>query len=121
MDRSTGSWGRAVVDGPVIRTEGATQANLTAVVSGLLTYNGKYVGLDGHPAVWPQGTAWDLDGQRLRLASGETVGLGERVTGSGGYISVDGVRALFGDVVAETCGEVDEVRVFNPGQPIAAG
>lgn len=122
MERSTGSWGTAVVDGPVISVEvSSTEAQMTAVVGGLVTYDGRVAGLDGYPAVWPNGTVWDTENRSLRLASGETVRPGRRVRGGGGYISTDAVRTLFGDAAAEACGEADEIPVFNPGQPIVVG
>jgi hypothetical protein len=119
VERSRGSWTVGVVDGPLIRTEGACDAGMAAHVGGHLTYDGSMVGLDDRVVIWPENTSWDEDCHQLRLPSGDAVRLGQGVGGGGGFLSVDAVRSLFGDAVADACGDTDQVLVFNPGRPVA--
>lgn len=92
---------------------------MTACVEGLLTHDGGCIGLGDRATIWPEGTAWDEQAQQLRLPSGESALIGDRISGGGGFLSVSHVRALFGDAVANACGDAEEVAVFNPGEPLA--
>jgi hypothetical protein len=71
---------------------------MTAEETGLVAYNGECLRLDVS-VVWPEDTTWEPSGV-LTLLGGERVAPGERLTGGGGYLSVDAVRELFGDDVA---------------------
>jgi hypothetical protein len=110
------------VRGPLLTSVGDADDQMAAEVTGLLAYDGECLRLDVYPVVWPEGTTWEPSGV-LTLPGGERVTPGERVTGGGGYLSVDAVGELFGDDVAsgaERClDDAQEIAVFNPGSEVS--
>lgn len=117
------------IDGPVLRhslpfaTEGED-----AAVGGVVEIDGDCLYLVNDnigmrvSVVWPATTSWDAESRLVRLANGESVGVGDRVLGGGGYRHVERVRLIVGDAVADRaqgCGDgTSEVAVVN-NQPDA--
>jgi hypothetical protein len=68
-----------------------------------------------YPVVWPAGTTADLAGSGGRLADGRSIGIGEFVSGGGGYLDV---AADWN--VPEACSLLSggEIAVFNPAFPL---
>ncbi len=97
------------VDGPLIRhpNQSDSKEGLAAEVRGVLQLEADclYVYLDEiderYPLVWPASTTWDEDNEKVVLATGASVGIGESVYGGGGYFSVDDVERLAGDEAAQ--------------------
>lgn len=94
-----------------------------ATISGRVSFDGRCLRLRRLPVVWPEDTAWDGP-DLLTLPGGESVMVGERVEGAGGYLDLDVVRRAFGDDVASEArhclGDTGEVAVFNRGGTSAA-
>jgi hypothetical protein len=76
------------VDGPVIAHHkgwfgGASSED--AGLGGTLSFVDHCLLLDDEKAiVWPDGTTWDAERQEVVLSNGETVGIGDHITGGGG-------------------------------------
>jgi hypothetical protein len=72
--------------------------------------------------VWPVGTRWTPDPPTVVLADGEQVPVGASVSGGGGYHAPEYMDVIAGPAVADAvrrcAGNVDEIAVFNPGDPI---
>lgn len=72
-----------------------------------------------YPVVWPAGTSSQSDPLGIVLRDGQLVAAGDRVEGSGGYVDADAATAGSGmDPFPQTCVQVGEAAVFNPGSPI---
>ncbi len=113
----------SAVDGPVIRHPRRTDSEegLAAEVRGVLQLEADclYVLLDErYPIVWPASTTWDEANEKVVLATGVSVGIGESVYGGGGYFFVDDVRRLAGDEAAQRAAkcednEYGEIAIVN--------
>ena len=101
-----------------------SQGGEAAEVRGVLQLEGDclYVVFDEvgerYPIVWPAGTRWDTEGQAVVIRNGESLAVGDAVSGSGGYHYVDDVETLAGpDAAALAADCVDnahgEVAVVN--------
>ncbi|MDE0805659.1 MAG: hypothetical protein OSA99_20345 [Acidimicrobiales bacterium] len=66
------------------------------------------------PVVWPGGTTVQADGPIVSLPDGQTVEMGSRVTGGGGYSPSSAVEY---PIPPECQSDFDEIAVFNPGPP----
>jgi hypothetical protein len=73
-----------------------------AEVRGVLELDGGclYVALDEvgerYPVVWPAGTRWDADIQAVVTSRGETMAVGDEISGGGGYPYVEDVERIAG-------------------------
>lgn len=74
------------VDGPLVVSGTEPDAWFQAGVQGGLTYDDGCLLLAGLPVIWPYGTTWDEDGERVVLADGRTVDIGDGLDGGGGYL-----------------------------------
>lgn len=111
-----------VVSGPLLTSVGKSEDGMFATIAGRVSFDGRCLQLRRGPVVWPEGTAWEAP-DLLTLPGGESVTVGERVEGAGGYLDLDAVRRAFGDDVASEArhclGETGEVAVFNPGWEVS--
>ena len=92
---------------------------MAALIEGRLTMSDGCLMVREFPVVWPHGATWDAEGQAVRLADGQLVGLGDRVSGGGGYLHV---AVLATEVAAplQDCpmNKYEEVATFNPGEQL---
>lgn len=119
--------GDPLVDGPVIVSGLATSGD-DAEVAGRIRIVGECLELDqgdqGSVSIaWPEGTTWDEEAQVVELRNGVRVGDGDRISGGGGYYSIDDPQPALDSFVASTAaacepevvvvlsGSVDELRV----------
>ena len=90
---------------------------MAALVEGSLALRGRCVVLQHeeswYPVVWPSGTdIASADPFVIRLPSGETLAIGEWVSGGGGYLHPEQLDV---EVAPECLPATNEVAVFNPG------
>ena len=68
--------------------------------------------------VWPIGTTWDDESQTLALNDGQTVAIGQSISGGGGYSNVEVLETLIAPeatALAAACvdNEFSEVAILN--------
>ncbi|MDH3193867.1 MAG: hypothetical protein OEM40_06055 [Acidimicrobiia bacterium] len=80
----------------------SSQEGMAAEVRGVLELDGEclYVALDEvgerYPIVWPAGTRWDADNQAVVTSRGESMAIGNKIYGGGGYLHVEDVERIAG-------------------------
>jgi hypothetical protein len=103
---------------------------MTALVNGRLARASNCLllvaGDQSYPVVWPYGSSWVDGDASLRLADGQVVAIGQKVSGGGGFESIDAVSATVGRDQAEqlrpcAAGVSDQIAVFNPDASLTAG
>ena len=71
------------------------------------------------PVVWPFGTTWDAETEKVRLSDGQVVALGDRVSGGGGYPYMSDRGTDFTEPLADCrTNEYEEMAMFNAGEQI---
>lgn len=106
--------------GPVVAhpSEG-DGSGMTALVAGPLTMVRGCLMVGEFPVVWPHGTTWDAEDRTVQLADGQAVGLGDRVSGGGGYPHRSDLGAEFAEPLADCPTNTwEEIAMFNPGESI---
>ncbi|MFK7919688.1 MAG: hypothetical protein AB8G14_16555 [Ilumatobacter sp.] len=115
-----------VGDGPVISyAEPAdSREGMEAEIRGVLELDQGCLYIDSleaderYPVLWPAGTSWNASDASVRLVSGASVGLGEEVSGVGGYLPADTLAAVARSEAAQALtecvdNEFGEVAVVN--------
>ena len=117
--------GGAHVDGPLLVSEspGLLRSGSDALIEGAITYDSGCLRVGDHVAVWPHGTSWDAEDVVVVLRSGDRVGEGDVVSGSGGFAARDAFDAEAYDdegerLVADCVGDGDGVAVYNLGAEV---
>jgi hypothetical protein len=120
--------GSSRVDGPVLTNQrplvggGGDAADVSGTVGlreGCLVFED---GADASLVVWPGGTRWDADEEVVILPGGARAGVGDEVSGGGGWYT--GEPSGISPVVAEelaACAEatgLTQTAVLNPGQAV---
>ncbi|MEM1333323.1 MAG: hypothetical protein AAGG08_07680 [Actinomycetota bacterium] len=110
---------RGGVDGPVIYGV-PLEIGEDAATTGVLGRQGDCLVLDpGRSAtivVWPDGTTWDDEGQRVRTSSGSFIELGDRINVGGGFRLLEAIDSDVNEEVA-----LDQLRrcvESTPGQEL---
>lgn len=113
------------VDGPVLRhLDSLTNEGEGAEVIGTLELEGDCLYLFQSeidvrfPVVWPNPTSWDNEEQAVVLADGTEIGIGEAVSGGGGYADIERVELVAGPIaaaLAEQCVDntFGEIAIVN--------
>ncbi|MEO5664423.1 MAG: hypothetical protein ABIR39_14175 [Nocardioides sp.] len=122
--------GDAHVDGPLLvsAAPGVSRGGMDAQIMGEINFDDGCLLLAGHLVVWPNGTEWDEAATEVVLPNGSRVGVGDAVSGGGGYPRVKDFAAgkdpygVYGDAgtrILRTCaGPTGEVAFFNEGSEV---
>lgn len=92
IEEPTVGAGISTIDGPLIRwaEPSVSDEGMDAEVLGVLELDQGCLYLvqddERYPVLWPFGTSWNSADESVVLADGDSVAVGDRVTGSGGYL-----------------------------------
>jgi hypothetical protein len=107
----------------LVSAPGDSTSGAAAQIMGPLTLDqDRCAGVDGHLAIWPDGTAWDSEADALKLPDGSRVRVGDVVSGGGGYeAGTSAQRALADTAQRDQCSWDGETAIFNPSSDVTTG
>ncbi len=128
------------IDGPVLTSDrpGAGSGGMDAIVAGGLVLEDGCLYLapgdafdevppdQRYAVIWPYDTRWDAEAEAVLLRNGESVVVGDVVTGGGGYVTPEAGAGVTQEVADEAlrCAQnasPGEVAVFNAGSAVERG